>query len=187
MWEQGVLAWRFRAARTAGLYRRALSDSVPEPARGPRARRVRTSRSADRAFFALDILRFGVRLLRLYSIFRCLALRSLFALLSIGCDRGRTMRPCESCTRRHLVQTLELMVKKGRLPHRRGRGPAASLVLTTRRRATQARPRGHIARPYLSSLRWHLCGSSFVQIPLCFWRSGFAPCTPCLDTMSGLP
>ena len=74
MWEQGVLAWRFRAARTAGLYRRALSDSVPEPARGPRARRVRTSRSADRAFFALDILRFGVRLLRLYSIFRCLAL-----------------------------------------------------------------------------------------------------------------
>ena len=97
MWEQGVLAWRFRAARTAGLYRRALSDSVPEPPAAG-ARRVRTSRSADRAFFALDILRFGVRLLRLYSIFRCLALRSLFALLSIGCDRGRTMRPCESCT-----------------------------------------------------------------------------------------
>lgn len=131
MWEQGVLAWRFRAARTAGLYRRALSDSVPEPARGPRARRVRTSRSADRSFFALDILRFGVRLLRLYSIFRCLALE---VFIRVVIDRLRSWA--------HACDHANASCTTSSRPDTRADGKK-------RPAATQARPRaGSLLSPY---------------------------------------
>ena len=124
------MAWRFRAARTAGLYRRALSDSVPEPPAAG-ARRVRTSRSADRAFFALDILRFGVRLLRLYSIFRCLALE---VFIRVVIDRLRSWA--------HACDHANASCTTSSRPDTRADGKK-------RPAATQARPRaGSLLSPY---------------------------------------